>query len=99
MNQSEHILECLQEECIEVAKDISKSQRFGLNDRNVLNPTCPTNRERVIDELNDLMAVVEMAVEFGILPHYWRDPDKQSIKINKVRKFMDYARKVGALHP
>lgn len=97
MNDQEHIMTCLSEECLEVSKDISKALRFGLDDRNVLNPTGPTNRERIVDELNDLMGVIPLAVEAGILPQNWRNAEKQLDKQTKVKKFMGYAREVGAL--
>lgn len=97
MNTSEHLLTCLSEECVEVSKDIHKALRFGLDDRNVLNPEGPTNRERIIDELNDLFAVVEMLMQEGILPHDWCVGSKGAEKRYKVRKFMTYAQSVGAL--
>jgi DNA-directed RNA polymerase subunit RPC12/RpoP len=97
MNTTEHLLTCLAEECAEVAKDAAKSLRFGLEERNVLNPTGPTNRERLLDELNDLLAVVELMVERGILPADWGDPAKRAAKRGKVLRFMSYAASVGAL--
>lgn len=99
MNQSEHILTCLSEECVEVSKDIHKALRFGLDDRNVLNPTGPTNRERIVVELNDLFALVDMAVQEGIIPYDWLVPSMAAEKCHKVRKFMTYAKSVGALNP
>lgn len=98
MNTTEHLLTCLSEECVEVSKDISKALRFGLEDRNVLNPTGPTNRERIIEELNDLMGILDMLVDHGILPLGWESQTKMNAKKRKVGKFMDYAREHGALH-
>lgn len=97
MNITEHLLECLSEECSEVIKDVSKSNRFGLNDRNVLNPTGPTNKERLIDELNDLIGVVNLLVDEGILPKDFVSSEKQIAKKKKVLKFIDYATSVGAI--
>lgn len=97
MKPTEHLLTCLAEEAGEVAKDVHKSLRFGLNDRNVLKPDGPTNRERLIEELNDFMAVVDMLVQREILPANWQNSDKQEAKQHKVAKFMDYAVQVGAL--
>lgn len=97
MNKTEHLLVCLAEECSEVIKDVSKSLRFGLEDRNVLDPTGPTNLERLVAELNDLSALVGLLKEEGILPQNWINPDAQSQKRLKVKKFMRYARKVGSL--
>lgn len=97
MNLSEHLLTCLSEECVEVSKDIHKALRFGLEDRNVLNPTGPTNRARIIEELNDLFAVVEMLIDEAILPAQWEDRKLKEAKQEKVREFVRYAKKVKAL--
>ena len=97
MDVKEHLLTCLSEEASEIIKDVSKSLRFGLSDRNVLNPTGPTNWERLIDELNDLFAVVEMLTDRGILPPNWMDLDKIIAKKKKVEQFLDYAVKQGTI--
>ena len=97
MNLQEHLLTCLNEECVEVGKDVSKSLRFGLDDRNVLDPTGPTNRERLVNELNDLAAVIQMLTAEGIIPDDWLDIGKISDKKVKVWKFVKYATEVGAL--
>lgn len=96
MNRSEHLLTCLSEECVEVSKDIHKALRFGLDDRNVLDPTGPTNRERIIQELNDLAAVLMMCQKEGILPEQFRDEEAMEAKRLKVEKFIQYAKEKGA---
>lgn len=65
MNITEHLLVCLAEEGSEVTKDATKSLRFGLQDRNVLDPAGPTNVERLVAELNDLLAVADMLAGHG----------------------------------
>ena len=97
MNTTEHLLTCLSEECVEVSKDIHKALRFGLADVNVLEPNGQTNRERIIAELNDLMATIELLMDFGVLPRDWANAESQLQKRRKVRKFMAYAHDVGAL--
>lgn len=97
MTAVEHLLTCLGEECAEVAQDVAKSLRFGLDDRNVLNPSGPTNRERIIKELNDLLACADLLVDFGVLPANWQSADEQVLKKRKVAKFMNYAKEIGAL--
>lgn len=97
MTLTEHLLECLGEEGSEVAQATSKCNRFGLTDRNVLNPTGPTNSERLVEELNDLMAVIEMCVDHDIVPHDWLSDDAIRAKKEKVIKFIDYAREKGRL--
>jgi hypothetical protein len=97
MNSTEHLLTCLGEEGSEVAQDVSKCLRFGCNDRNFLNPTGPTNTERLVNELNDLLGVAEMLVTEGVIPANWIDRGKIEAKKEKVLNCMEYARKVGAL--
>jgi hypothetical protein len=97
MNVNEHLLTCLVEEGVEVAKDATKALRFGLDDVNVLDLTGPTNRERIVDELNDLLGVAAMLVERGVLPANWFDAAKQAAKKEKVTRFMRYALKAGTL--
>lgn len=97
MNTVEHLLTCLAEEGSEIAQDVSKALRFGLDNRNVLNPEGPTNRERLIVELNDLLAVADILAERGIIPDDWRNRNLMVVKRAKVLKFMEYARSVGAL--
>lgn len=93
----EHLLACLAEEAAEVSKNVCKSLRFGLDDVNVLEPNGPTNRERIVDELNDLVAMIELLVERRIIPKDWESEDKKTAKRAKVRKFMHYAHDNGAL--
>lgn len=97
MNTEEHLLTCLGEEGTEIAKDVSKSLRFGLDDVNCLEPSGPTNRERLVNELNDLEAVRQLCVAHGLVPEDWLDNEKIKAKKEKVLKFMDYARRVGTL--
>jgi hypothetical protein len=108
MNAHEHLLTCTVEEGVEIAEEANavsrnlskvgtKCLRFGLDDRNVLDPAGPTNRERLVAELIDLYALTEMMVEVGMIPPMWLDPAKVEAKKAKVRKFMKYAEGTGAL--
>lgn len=65
MNRNEHFLDILGEECVEVAKEVSKSLRFSLNE--VMDGQPLSNRERIMKELQDLYAVVILCYEEGIL--------------------------------
>lgn len=88
MTEREHLLVCLNEEAVEIAKDTSKALRIGL-----------TNVEKVRAELNDLLGVARMLVQAGVLPDDWQDTEAQCQKIEKVNNFMRYARTKGALNP
>jgi hypothetical protein len=97
VNPTEHLFVCLGEEGTEVAHIVSKILRFGVDDRNVLIPDGPTNMERLVDELNDLEAVIDMLVESGVIPSDWPNRYKQNAKKDKVDKFMLYAADKGTL--
>lgn len=105
MNITEHLLACLAEECGEVAKECMKSLRFGLDDQVTLDPSGPrgtegpTNREKIVEELNDLMAVVKQLVAQGIIPEDWQDARREERKQERVFRYMQYAHRVGALDP
>lgn len=97
MNAQEHLLTTLAEECSEVAKAACKSLRFGLDDRSPLDPGGLTNRQKLVYELNDLMAVVDMLKDIGALEVYWVNHNQQAAKQGKVAKFMGYAISKGTL--
>lgn len=62
-NNQKEILLIAQEECAEVTQAISKVFRFGMdaeyNDR--------TNRERLTEEVGDLMCMLNLMDEFGLV--------------------------------
>ena len=89
MNREEHLLVILVEECAEVAKEASKAIRFGLDE--VMPGQPRTNSERILAELQDLWAAVEM---LG-LQHVDREAIER--KKTKVAEFMSYAEQCGTL--
>lgn len=94
MNRTEHLLSCLAEECTEVGQRVSKALRFGLAE---VQPGQPlSNAERIAGELVDLLAVVGMLENEGII-EVPRDQVAINRKKDKVRKFMAYAEQCGAL--
>ena len=60
------ILLITQEECAEVTQAISKVFRFGLNER-WPEPINPTNKERLEEEVGDLLCMIDIMVENGII--------------------------------
>ncbi|VVB51781.1 Uncharacterised protein [uncultured archaeon] len=94
MNAEDYLLSCLSEECGEVVQLVGKSHRFGLDDFYVAGPT---NRQKLAQEINDIIAVAEMLTEFGVdLPGVF-DREAQQAKKNKVYKYMAYSRERGRL--
>ncbi len=95
MNQVEHLLSCLSEECAEVSQRVSKALRFGLFE--VQPGQDLTNSERIVLEFTDLLAVVEMLTDIGALSQVAL-PGAIEQKKEKIRKFMKYAaEECGAL--
>lgn len=108
MNTDEHLVTCAGEEAVEIATELlkivlalskvtAKSLRFGNEDRNVIDPTGPTNAERLVAELNDMLAVADMLAERGIIPRNWQDATAQARKKGRVLHFLNYAEGTGAL--
>lgn len=101
MNLQEHLLTVLAEECAEIAKECSKALRFGLDDKVTLDPEGPrgsegpTNLEKIIAELNDVLGVARLMVTEEVLPVDWYDPNAQIRKATRVRAFLGYAARVG----
>jgi NTP pyrophosphatase (non-canonical NTP hydrolase) len=57
--QKEYLL-ILAEECSEVIKVVTKTFRFGIESRNPFLEDSPTNKEELIQEIGDVMAMVEL---------------------------------------
>lgn len=66
MNKQEHLLTILGEEGCEIGQICSKINRFGIDEVNILQPNGPSNKYRLIEELNDLLGVAQILVEEGI---------------------------------
>lgn len=99
MNKSEYLLTCLAEECAEIAHRVSKALRFTLDEcQPDLNPP-RSNAERIVDEIHDFRAVVELLYEKGILPKapLLSEHNAISAKRKKLDKFMAYSAERGAL--
>jgi NTP pyrophosphatase (non-canonical NTP hydrolase) len=95
VTKTEHLLSCLAEECAEVAQRASKAMRFGLDD---IEPGQELNNaERIIYELTDLCAVIEMLSEQKIINPFVSPGDAINRKKEKVARYMEYAIQRGAI--
>ncbi len=77
--QKEYLL-ILAEECSEVIKVITKTFRFGLDSKNPYIPDSPTNKEELIQEIGDVMAMVELLKDSAL------ELTEDSLKIAKQKK-------------
>lgn len=98
MDRLEHLLVILSEECVELAKECSKALRFGLDG---CEPgTTITNRTKIINEFNDLYAMIQMLSEDGVFNNsVILDINKIRTKQQKVEKYLKYSEGVGTLEP
>ena len=82
----------LAEECNEVAQIALKTQQFGLDE--VWRVQGSSNKERCHEELNDLMAVIEVLNESHGLQFV---PDRKQIeaKKEKMLKYLKYSQGLG----
>jgi len=63
-----------------------KAQQFGIDDTYKIE----TNRKRIHNELNDLLAIVELLNEESGL-QFWKDPTAILTKRTKVDKYYKYS--------
>lgn len=68
LDNQEKLLNILGEECAELNKEVHKTLRFGLDAYNINDPMQISNREKLICEFNDIVAMMEMLQEIGIFP-------------------------------
>lgn len=95
MNKTEHLLVCLAEECAEVQQAVTKALRFGLTDGRP--QSTATNAEDISAEFSDVLAIIELLEEEGVLSRM-SDIHAVDRKKARVREFMAYAKVQGTLH-
>ena len=80
MNEKiEEALGILQEECAEVIQDVSKCRRFGID--NVYLNGQGTQRENLVKEVGDVLAMVDVLIEQGLFNQSELDVAKSNKKI------------------
>lgn len=98
MNKEEYILTCLIEECSEIQKCATKALRFGLNDKDPRKKDSLTNKEKLIDEINDCLAILDLLTDENILPKNLVNSEKIQGKLDRIIAFASYSRKLGKLN-
>ena len=94
MNRQEHLLLILEEECIETAQRVSKALRFSLEE--VQPGQELSNADRLIYEFNDIVAMMEMLHDEGLIKDF-HDPLAIIKKKSKVEKFLKLSKEHGTL--
>jgi NTP pyrophosphatase (non-canonical NTP hydrolase) len=84
MSKEHEVMNILSEECAEVIQAISKCHRFGMEN---LKPGKPkTNREHLEEELGDLLAMIDIMLEKGMVEVENLNIAKAN-KINKLKQW------------
>jgi hypothetical protein len=83
------LLGILQEECAEVIQIISKIRRFGLQSYNPYIEGANTNEVLLMQELGDVLAIVGLLQDSGLLQQGALD-EARLAKLHKVVKFMKH---------
>jgi NTP pyrophosphatase (non-canonical NTP hydrolase) len=78
------VMDILQEECAEVIQAVSKISRFGIDNFKPGKPK--TNREHLEEEIGDMMAMIDIMLEQGIVRADQLEEAKQNKKY-KLKKW------------
>jgi|TARA_R110000796_G_C14262349_1_gene400149 NTP pyrophosphatase (non-canonical NTP hydrolase) len=92
MTNEQHLLTILAEECAEVGQRATKAIRFGLEDPAGAQPGFSSNKKRLLEEINDLLAVVNLL--FG---EDYINNNQQKLKKIKIEKYTQLSKKLGQL--
>ena len=85
MNEkAKEAMDILQEECAEVIVAVSKISRFGIDNYKPGKPK--TNREHLEEELGDMLAMIDILQEMGVVSLSNMEVAKQA-KIEKLKKW------------
>ena len=88
MNEEQHLLTILIEECAELQQAATKIQRFGADSRN--------NKDNLQEEFNQLLAVAKILDAESDLD-LWESQKIMNQKIEKVEHYRQISKKLGLL--
>ncbi len=86
--QKEYLL-LLAEECSEVIKVVTKTFRFGIDSKNPFIPDSPTNKEELIQEIGDVMALVELLKDSALELSEEALQEAKRKKLEKIHKWLN----------
>lgn len=96
MNITEMILCKVAEECNETAQRASKAMCFGLDE--VQEGQGLTNAQRLVYEFNDIVAMMEILADNGLIQKPFFNQDMIELKKEKVEKWFQYSNDIGTLN-
>lgn len=85
ITEEQHLLICINEECLEIGKAVDKILRFN----HIQGPHQENNLSKLREEINDLFAVIEMYYNETII--HVRDYSLIQNKKDKVTHYLKYA--------
>lgn len=97
MNKEKYLLVKIQEECAEVSQRAAKAIRFGLKE--VQKGQDKNNAERLRNEILDLLAafiIFEDETKVELVDVNF--DELVDSRIERIKKYMDYSRKLGELN-
>ena len=81
----EEVMNILSEECAEVIQAVSKINRFGID--NYKPGKSKTNRQHLEEELGDLLAMVDILIELGVV----NESSLQQAEVAKIEKLKKWS--------
>ena len=96
MNKIEHLFVCLTEEAAEISQAACKIQRFGPG--NLESDRAKTNIEQLTTEVNDLVAILELLSEEGVILPNLYCKEQIELKKKKLRDWMIVSERLNLLH-
>lgn len=88
--QTKEVMDILQEECAEVIQAVSKISRFGIDNYKPGKPK--TNREHLEEELGDMLAMIDILKEMGVVS----EASLENAKFAKIEKLKKWSNIYGA---
>lgn len=85
--RKEHLMICLMEEASEVVKATAKAIRFGIDNR-YPDEQAKSNRESMVDEINDVWTIVGMLSESDVPLSGLMNGEHRRVKSSKVEKWL-----------
>lgn len=90
MTEAENeVMDILQEECAEVIQAVSKIRRFGVDNAKPGKPK--TNREHLEEELGDMLAMIDIMLEKGVISA----EHLETAKVAKIEKLKVWSKIYG----